>query len=198
MSTKLNTLNNPTTSVSDDGIFSGKNVFIVFLVVLLFLSFLGVNILSVSGDLFENSKEIIFPYIDKLFAMFGYSTGIFLNKAAESSTDAIKFSADIANGAVGSLSDLLITASKPKLQSEELDALDSTLTLNKPLCKNNPQPDKATSSTQKQKSGGKKNWCLVEEEDDMRQCVKVSDIDKCMSGQVFPSQKMCLNPNLST
>jgi len=197
MDTTTNTFKTSPTPVSDESIFSGKNALIFFLVILVLMSFLGVNLLTFSGNVFDEIKTVAFPYIEKVLAMFGYSTGIFLDKAAETSTDAIKFSADIANGAVGSLSDLLITASKPKLQTDEQNALDSTLTLNKPLCKSQPQPDASTSATQAPISSGKQSWCLVEDDGVSRQCLRVSDMDKCMSGQVFPSQKMCLNPNIT-
>jgi hypothetical protein len=198
----MDTSINPTQIVNtESSLFSIKDIFIVLLVALLIFSFLGVNLLSVSGEAFEYIKDTFFPMVEKLAAMFGYSTGIMIDKGAETSTDAIKYSADIANGALGSLSDLLIAASKPKLESDEQTALDTTLTLNKPLCSGTsatePKPDSSVSSTQASISSGKQKWCLVEESGAKRGCVRIEDADKCMSGQVFPHQEMCLNPNIS-
>lgn len=43
------------------------------------------------------------------------------------------------------------------------------------------------------KSQSKKNgWCFVGEYEGKRNCISVSDQDKCMSGQVFPSEQQCL------
>lgn len=194
----INTLKTAPAAVSNESpLFSGTNVIILVLVILVILSFLGINLLLVSGNVYEEVKKRFFPVIEKVLAMFGYSTGILLDKTAEASADAVKFSADVANGAVGSLSDLLITASKQKLEGGEQSALDNTLTFNKPLWKNAPKPDAAGSATQSQIASGKQKWCLVEETGDERKCLRVSEMGKCMSGQVFPNQKMCLNPNLS-
>jgi len=41
------------------------------------------------------------------------------------------------------------------------------------------------------------NWCLVGEFNKKRGCVPVADETKCLSGQVFPNQAMCLNPTLT-
>ncbi len=192
----------PTTIVNtESSLFSGKDFFIVFLVIFLIFSFLGVNLLSVSGEAFEYVKDTFFPMVEKVAAMFGYSAGIMIDKSAETSSEAIKYSADIANGALGSLSDLLIAASKPKLESDEQTALDNTLTLNKPLCSSvsapEPEPDSSVSSTQTAITANKQKWCLVEDSGAQRGCVRIEDADKCMSGQVFPHQEMCLNPNIS-
>jgi hypothetical protein len=46
-------------------------------------------------------------------------------------------------------------------------------------------------------SSAKKSWCLVGEYQGRRGCIEITDQDKCISGQVFPEQKMCLNPTLS-
>jgi len=47
-------------------------------------------------------------------------------------------------------------------------------------------------------SSGKSQWCLVGEYENRRGCVEVEDANKCMSGQLFPTQQMCLNPTLTT
>lgn len=195
-----NTLKRTPTVVANESesIFSGKNGIITFLVLLVILSFLGINLLVVSGNIFDQLKDTFLPWVEKLFAMFGYSGAILLDKTADASTDAIKFSADIANGAVGSLSDLMIKASKQKLDGDEQLSLDKTLTFNKPLCSSSPQPDSAVSNTQTPISSGKQQWCLVEENGAQRQCLAIDQMDKCMSGQVFPTQRMCLNPNIQS
>jgi hypothetical protein len=46
-------------------------------------------------------------------------------------------------------------------------------------------------------TAGKQGWCLVGEYQGKRGCIEVSEHDRCLSGQVFPNQKMCLNPTLT-
>ena len=62
---------------------------------------------------------------------------------------------------------------------------------------NQPVPDASVDPIQKPITAGKVNWCLVGEYQGKRGCIEVDDDSKCMSGQVFPSQNMCLNPTRS-
>ena len=57
------------------------------------------------------------------------------------------------------------------------------------------KPDQANSRIQE--SPSKVQCCLVGEYEGRRGCIEIGESDKCLSGQVFPNQKMCLNPTLS-
>jgi hypothetical protein len=39
-------------------------------------------------------------------------------------------------------------------------------------------------------------WCYVGEEKGYRSCVEVGENDKCMSGDIFPTSQVCINPSL--
>jgi hypothetical protein len=54
------------------------------------------------------------------------------------------------------------------------------------------QANEATSSVH----GGKSGWCYVGEERGYRTCAQVGVNDTCMSGDIFPSQEICVNPSL--
>lgn len=58
-----------------------------------------------------------------------------------------------------------------------------------------PRADDTTSVTQKHQSG-KSGYCYIGEDRGFRSCVKVEAGDKCMSGQVFSTQDICVNPTL--
>ena len=60
----------------------------------------------------------------------------------------------------------------------------------------NAQADTSDDIIQKQISSGKKGWCLIGEYQNKRGCVSVLEDDICMSGQLFPSKEMCLNPSI--
>jgi hypothetical protein len=62
---------------------------------------------------------------------------------------------------------------------------------------NEPEPDTTTNPIQKPIASGKSNLCLVGEYQGRRGCVEIGENEKCMSGQIFPSQYTCLNPNFS-
>ena len=50
-----------------------------------------------------------------------------------------------------------------------------------------PQPDE---------SSGKAGWCYIGMDRGTRACSEVGVNDMCMSGNIFPSQDICMNPNL--
>jgi len=56
--------------------------------------------------------------------------------------------------------------------------------------------DESHSSIQQSKSSSKAGWCYIGEDRGIRSCVKVNESDKCMSGNIFPSESLCINPNL--
>jgi len=58
-----------------------------------------------------------------------------------------------------------------------------------------PQADDSTSVTQKHQAG-KAGYCYIGEDRGFRSCVKVEAGDKCMSGQTFSRQDICVDPTL--
>ena len=42
----------------------------------------------------------------------------------------------------------------------------------------------------------KEGWCFIGENNGARVCGEVGLNDECMSGQIFPSSELCVNPNL--
>lgn len=121
-----------------------------------------------------------------------YSTGWFIGKTSDVVAKTGETSLDIANDAIHHGSDLMIKASnKTSEKQEDQSSQKSTIKLNE------PEPDTTTNPIQKPIASGKSNWCLVGEYQGRRGCVEIGENDKCMSGQIFPSQYTCLNPNFS-
>jgi hypothetical protein len=58
-----------------------------------------------------------------------------------------------------------------------------------------PLADDSTSVTQKHQAG-KAGYCYIGEDRGFRSCVKVEAGDKCMSGQTFSRQDICVDPTL--
>ena len=71
------------------------------------------------------------------------------------------------------------------------DTLDSAL--NDASKNPEPQPDESSSSVQ---STGKAGWCYIGMDRNTRSCSQVGVNDLCMSGDIFPSQDICMNPSL--
>jgi hypothetical protein len=100
----------------------------------------------------------------------------------------------------GSIGDLIKDASRPGVDEKAKQQLDNSINLpkhtEKPTNKQ-PEADSSTNPIQKPISSNKAGWCLVGEYEGRRGCIQVGQEDKCLSGQVYPNQKMCLNPTLT-
>jgi hypothetical protein len=117
-----------------------------------------------------------------------YSTGWFIGKTSDVVAKSGETSLDIANDAIHHGSDLMIKASHKSSDKQEEPSSHKL---------NEPEPDTTTNPIQKPIASGKSNWCLVGEYQGRRGCVEIGENEKCMSGQIFPSQYTCLNPNFS-
>jgi hypothetical protein len=60
----------------------------------------------------------------------------------------------------------------------------------------NVQPDDSLSRIQASSGSGKAGWCFIGEDRGFRTCSEIGENDKCMSGDIFPSNEICMNPNL--
>lgn len=72
--------------------------------------------------------------------------------------------------------------------------MDETINTPPPKYLNTISADSSTSNIQTTPVTKKSNWCLIGEYKDRRGCVEIDDADRCISGQIFPSQQACLNP----
>jgi hypothetical protein len=78
------------------------------------------------------------------------------------------------------------------LQEQNLQkALDDSKSPN-----SGPRPDDSLSRIQASNGSGKAGWCFIGEDRGFRTCSQIGQNDQCMSGDIFPSQEICMNPNL--
>jgi hypothetical protein len=167
---------------------------------LVVFSYFGLNLLTILGNSFQHLHDTTSPFVKQFMAAVGYSTGEVINKSADVTADAAKLGIDVAEGTVQDIGNLL------KKGATELDGsapskpdLDKKInTKSEPVKKpNEAKPDSSENPIQKPISSDKQNWCLIGEYQNKRGCVAVSDSDKCLSGQIFPSQQLCLNPTFT-
>ena len=81
---------------------------------------------------------------------------------------------------------------------DRTDLLDSFEKVKENVAKSNTEfiSDDAGSSIQKGGIGGNQGWCYIGEDRGFRSCVEVGTAHECMSGNVFPSKEICINPSL--
>lgn len=187
-------------SESTESIFNSKNFIILFLLFILTLSLLGINFFDFIGNIFDNVMEILKPVLGQTISVFNSSAGTLINTSADAIEDVTKLTGEVASGSLRSAGDLLIKSGNDMNQNYERSAplsLDTALNTSPPVNTDGPTPNATTSPIQTAIPASKGKWCLAGEFKDQRGCVEMRDHDKCMSGQVYPSQSVCLNPNLS-
>jgi hypothetical protein len=193
--------------------FSNKNIIIILLVCLLVLSFLGINLIIVGGNFLQYIVNVFTPFFNQLFSLFGSATGTVINTSTDVITDTAKTTIDIAGGTLHSIGNLFQNNTQP-VKIGPLQLASTTPTPTAPLATapptrldisintspnrpNDPKPDTSANPIQNPITATKTQWCLVGEYEGRRGCIGISDADKCLSGQVYPDQKACLNPTFT-
>ena len=172
-------------------------VFAKFLAVVLVLALLGFNIFAALGGVTDYTASVISP----ITSFFGIKLGNTLKSTVSTAADGGKFALDAAAGSVGGAVDAL--GGKPAKRVQEgskrtLNQIDNAGQRDrKNRARPPPEPDSATSNTQgTPKIRGKGGFCYIGEQENVRSCMRVNDPSQCMSGDIFPTQAICVNPSL--
>lgn len=183
-----------------------------WLLVILILTFLGFNIFLYLAKGTEQLNNILGPVVNFISSFFGKVTGQVIDVSAEGGKAVVDTGASAINTGLTAIQNVTpnsnITPNKPNTSVPSVPVTQnqpdvmSNNTLNKALnssqnkeqSNNDYEADEASSSIQ---SGPPKSgWCYIGEDRGFRTCAQVGVNDKCMSGDIFPSQEICINPNL--
>ena len=193
---------------SDDtsSIFDGlKNInFTTWLIIILILAFLGFNIFVYLAKGTESVKNVFAPLLAKIFGTTLAVTGETVDVAAEGAKAVVSGTANVVNTGLTAVQDVTPNVSSSSIKSHSVQDnvaqqnVNSSNTLNNALNSSEEQtPDyMAHEASGSVHSAGKAGWCFVGEDRGNRSCAQVGVNDKCMSGDIFPSQEICVNPNL--
>jgi len=195
---------NKESSLSDSSNpFNLTSLLLFILIMLIIFSYFGLNLLTILGNSFQHLHDISAPFVKQFLAAVGYSTGEVINKSADVTADAAKLGIDVAEGTAQNIGDLFKKGASDLDSSassrENKPSLDTKISSKSESIKkpNEVKPDSSENPIQKPISSDKQNWCLIGEYQNKRGCVAVNDSDKCLSGQIFPSQQLCLNPTFT-
>ena len=201
----------PTTSSS----FFSQTSIMTWIIIILILAILGFNVFFYLAKGTQTFSDIFGPIIKYITGLFAYTTALITKQVVAGSATGTKAGVDIAAetvigsiDAVGNTANQLVKgadsskttiASQPilKKSTSTIEADTLTNTLNRaPEDGHTYEADDAISSIQASKSSGKSGWCYIGEDRGFRSCIQVGENDKCMSGDIFPSHDICVNPNL--
>lgn len=188
----------------------GNSGYIRIGVIIVILLFLGVNIFSYLGDFFQDIKDTSAPIIGSILQNLGLVVTETTKDVTQITAEGAKLGVDVAAGTVESGIDVIQgqldmdqsgsqnnTSTPTTNTNAKQGSLSASLTsaLADAEYNSEPLPDDATSSTQRA-GPTKSGYCYIGEDRGFRSCVSVKDSDVCMSGQIFPSNEICVNPSL--
>ena len=164
------------------------------------LAILGVNVFLYLGVYTETLADYFRPLFKKVAGFFGYSLSEISKQTAKGATAAIDVTSKATKEVVDVTKDA--TVSSVDLVKDLADVEDSDYkVLKKKLANNkkpykNPEADDQESEIQTTNTKHKGGYCYIGKSKGVRTCMKVSEDDVCMSGKIFPSRDMCINPSL--
>jgi hypothetical protein len=175
-----------------------------WLIIIVILAFLGLNIFAYLAKGTDAVTSVFKPVVDTTLATFAYITGQTISTAAEGGKAVVGVAAGTAKTALDVVQDVATPQGSLKPNSfadEEPDimksnALNQALNTKKKSAQqtmNDYEADDALSQIQGRNKSG---WCYIGEDRGFRSCVEVGPNDTCMSGDIFPTQEVCVNPRL--
>jgi hypothetical protein len=187
-----------------------------WILIILILGFLGFNVFNYLAKGTQDVNDFFAPLVKKITSIFVGVTGQVVDVSAEGAKAVVGTSADIVTSGLTEVQNITpsqdFQPNQPKTKSKGQDIqttfpqgdIAQANALNKALNSSTPQKqqvsgedyqaDEATSSIQN--GAPKAGWCYIGEDRGFRSCAEVGVNDICMSGDIFPTQQICVNPNL--
>ena len=164
------------------------------LLVVVLLGLIGFNVFSYFDEIIAWLSETFGAPFRAVARFLGYAAADTAKTTVDVTAQGTKSAVDIAAGAATSginvLQQTIESQGSQGSQGSQDDSLERALSHAK---KQPPQPDDATSRTQRTRKAG---YCYIGEDRGFRSCIRVGEQDTCMSGDIFPTQAVCINPRL--
>ena len=177
-----------------------------WLIIFVILSFLGFNIFYYLAEGTQEVSIFFAPLLQKIFGITIETASQTIDVAAEGGKAVVTGAATGVNTGLTAVQNVTPNNAKSSVTSQSIESeinedieeaktsLDKALSQSESNKKDNDyEPHEASSSVH---HTGKKGWCFIGEDRGYRTCSKVNENDKCMSGDIFPTQELCINPNL--
>ncbi len=165
-----------------------------WIIIILLLALLGINVFAFLAKGTQDIATIFRNIFGPLLGYFGYQTLEVAKETVETSAEGTKAGVDVVSDTVVGTIDTIQDAHMPDDERWQKDTLAKALdTQQRQSQQHEVLPDDSRSSVQ---TTGKQGWCYIGEDDGVRTCSQIGVNDTCMSGDVFPTQSVCVNPKL--
>lgn len=188
-----------------------KNVNITtWLIIILILAFLGFNIFQYLASGTETVNRFLAPLLKNIFGITIGVTSQAVDVTAEGAKQVVSGTAGVIEKGLTAVqeitptnsvgptnmkgSNLNTTSQSSQVSPPTKKEMNSILnTTSKNLSSQDYEAQEASSSIH---NVGERGWCYIGEDRGFRTCSEVGVNDTCMSGDIFPSREICMNPNL--
>ena len=204
----------PTVSSGNSGDSSGffdsfKSINLTtWLLIILILAFLGFNIFVYLAKGTQDITNLFGPFLQNIFGTAVSTTGQAVDVSAEGAKAVVSGTANAVNtgltavqnitpNSVSNLQSTPIHSTLPQQNPINNTSLNKALNNAKRQGESDDyQAHEASSSLNYEGSTGKAGWCYIGEDRGFRTCAHVGASDQCMSGDIFPTKDICINPTL--
>jgi hypothetical protein len=196
---------------SSEGMFSSWWVWIF---IILLLAYLGFNIFNYLAKGAQETNDVLSPFWAYIMSFFNYgpTTTTSVQPDDNRVDDDDKIGNDQAGGSkesgkkpISAENATPNTASVSKMSPDSVNnqhgpdnaqntALNRALNISKQ--QELPKQDYVANDSYDSTQQGKAGWCYIGSEQGYRSCSQVGEADTCMSGNIFPTQDVCVNPSL--
>ena len=178
-------------SSDDSGFFSGlQNInATTWILIILILAFLGFNIFAYLAKGTQDISNVFAPLLEKIFGTTASVAGQTIDVSAEGAKAVVGETAGAIESGLTAVQNITPNSS---VNLQSVNKALNTSQSKQPVSQDY-EADYANSSIQ---GGGKAGWCYIGDDRGFRTCAQVGVNDTCMSGEIFPSQEICMNPNL--
>lgn len=190
-------------SSDDTGFFDSlKNInATTWFIIILILAFLGFNIFTYLAKGTQSVADIFAPLMEKIFGTTVAVTSQAVDVSAEGAKAVVGGTAGALQTGLTAVQDVTpnVAPSGVKgqpINQQQVDVMQQS-TLNRALnTAQSQQPPQQDYEAHDAASSLKSGWCFIGEDRGYRSCAQVGVNDTCMSGEIFPSNELCMNPNL--
>lgn len=179
-----------------------------WIIIIMLMTFLGFNVFVYLAEGTQNITELLASVIKKVFGVTIAVTGNTIDMTAEGAKTVVDTTAKTIDAGLTAIQDITPNSSTMKGASSTQPVAPDIMQqsgLNKAL--NNATSNSASSSSssffpssdyeaEESHSSLKSGWCYIGEDRGYRTCAQVGQNDMCMSGDIFPTHEVCINPKL--
>lgn len=165
------------------------------------LALLGINVFTYLSEITEWFRKTFSP-------LFAGTIGTVASVAGDTAKQTIKTAAagtqevigEVSKGAESGISELQNVLGGKGMIRNNIDnkGLELTLPQTESQFVINQDMDDASTDflSRKTKGHGNAGYCYIGEDRGVRSCMYVGNGDRCMSGMIYPTMDVCVNPNL--